>query len=436
MSTFGITDDMYSRMDPDVAKILEEAKQDFAESIKNPAQSSNDMWARAKALEPAAIIDRDQQSEDHEFQPAQMYTGEDDRRSSNSFQQFGDAQRYTENQNDASSIRLDEPIKLTQKEQDEQQAIKKRYVVEIDTFAKALNLSNTIPSTLEMMSMSYKTVEHMWMIWDERYNRDQTQFVLRNGLALIGIMLGFGADKIVRLFRKDSIMDMNQWATSWWVDVTTDRPGYTPPFDLSLMILMRRLGNLRDFAPGEGALIMGFIRHLYKEYRTQQAAKKEAQEKEDAMEERIRKKVFAGFEDRLKNSTYVPPPPESVSDSGESQKSEDVHDEAETEPQAESLLSKFTFDQDDDEEKTTNDTRSDSGEIKVTDDIAKPENDATEHEDMASTQLETETDDISEYANTEVPTTVSGISTTQATKRRGRPRKPKVTQDVVDLDDE
>ena len=66
MSSFDLNDDMLSRMDPDVRKILEEAQTTYADSIRNPAQqqqkqqtdTNNSHKSRSKQSRQTAVFDR------------------------------------------------------------------------------------------------------------------------------------------------------------------------------------------------------------------------------------------------------------------------------------------------------------------------------------------------------------------------------------------
>lgn len=309
MSCVDFTDDMLERMDPAVREILQQTQNNYANAIKNPEFSEAKFFTNDDKneydnttfshKEDSTSKLENQHVEDDAFCPKEYrYTMESDKERTPS---RGRGRRTSISY--SSNISRSPPIKSTMEERKFEH---KRWVVEIDKFATELKMRSKVPSEMEMMRMSYEDIYDLWQIYDEKYNQNQTQYVLRNAFAIGGIMLGFGIHKVARFFLHDEVMDMQVWADHWFMHVTAERPGRTPPFDVALMILLRRLTWVRDYAAGEGSMIMGYIMFMYKEYKDQKKAKSEILEREKKMEERIRKSVMSEFEENIKNSHWKP----------------------------------------------------------------------------------------------------------------------------------
>ncbi len=176
-----------------------------------------------------------------------------------------------------------------------------RWVVEINQFAEELCLSEKIPSEMTMMQMNDGDLFDLWQIYDEKYNQNRTQFVMRNIFAIVGIMLGLGIERVVRIFKSET-MDMVAWADRWYIEVTTERPGRTPPFDKALLRMLRRLPWVRDIASCEGSILVGYVQFMWKEYKQQKNMKDDMAKREKEMEERIRKSVKDDYVNMMKES--------------------------------------------------------------------------------------------------------------------------------------
>lgn len=432
MSVVDFTPEMLQGMDPALIDIFQQTQNDYANAIKNPdfAEITPSIKSNSNAGIEAVGSEKNEGCYDEKQEEFDPFCPKEYRHMIYSDKQSSPVRGRNASIAYSASVSRS-PVRRPKLSAEERRLEQRRWVVEIDKFADELNMRDKVPSEMEMMKMDYDDIYDLWQIYDEKYNQSKTQYVLRNAFAIGGIMLGFGIHKVARFFLHDEVMDMQVWADHWFMHVTTDRPGRTPPFDAALMILLRRLTWVRDYAAGEGSMIMGYIMFMYKEYQAQKKAKSEMLEREKAMEERIRKSVLSEFEENLKNSQWKPespklktiPTPLAAEKESQSQSSDAVSSENEgvdevlpnvtpeaTRPQGTSkdILQSIAFD---------------TASI-----ISDDQSLATSASGVSKSIQETESV-LSEFA----PTTTT---TSSRKKRKSRSKKQKIDIDLDDDDDE
>jgi hypothetical protein len=268
MSSFHLNDDVLNGMSPEMRDLLLQAQEQLADSTKNP-----DATAKSEENEIDDFLMNGNRTDDDFYPPGMKEKFDNDEKD------FADLYAQDEKYDSGIPFSLDQDsvspddfapykspsVRSTSRYESkpassaiEIRAKQRQYAVEIEEFGDFLNLSHKVPSLKTLMRMPIDDLEDLWNFYDEKYHRHQKKCMMRQALAVVGALAGFGINRVYKLLLKSDMMDMTVWADHWYVRVTTVRPDKSPPYDAALMVCLRRLAWLDDVASGEGAIIMNW----------------------------------------------------------------------------------------------------------------------------------------------------------------------------------
>lgn len=418
---------LLEQIDPAVRESIMSAQSNFANTIQNP---------NAVASRQSKIIPEEDEEDGDDDEDALSYQDDDYEPPTYRFgKQIPDMERSP-----SPLLSASHDVIVSESEKHKEQFDKRRrYVVEIDAFANDLKLRHTVPAELDLMKMPFEDLEQTWALWDERYNREQTMFVLRHGFAYFGSTLGFSFNKCYRYLAGADYMDMAAWAEHWYVSATVKRPGRVMPFDASLMVMIRKFQWIRDVTAGELSLLAHLINNIQAFKRREDASKKEQERKLQERDDRLVDQLRSEMNDLIQGINKTS---EKGDDKGDKDESRSAIGTGGGGGDIDDVMSKMTFDRGAAEEQTK--VEEEPFPMQQTTQQLSPMPEAVRSPSLGSTPLEelsiapvAESSFSPEALPTSPPRSerspspaLSTVSKTASTARRGRPR----AKAVVDLD--